>query len=848
MTPAYVRICPVCEQENPPERARCACGASLAGIDFSLKRESEGHAGESAGAGTSAAAPAPAVAGAPASGEGPVPGEPAQATAPAHGPPIICPHADCAQENPPGTKRCLYCNRPLAPQSSPEFSARPLPRALRDEYRVLEPLAVAGSESDLLLVERLATGDRCVAKLYRRGFAPDARLASVLAGDPGPHVVHVLAHGMSDGVHYEIAEYIPHGTLRQFMSKGPLTREELMRIVRELAAALDEIHVHKILHRDLKPENVLVRETAPLGLALTDFGIASLRDATQHFTGTARTTSYAAPEALTGVIDDKADWWALGMIVLEAASGRHPFAGLSEQVMSHHLATRPVDVRGVYDDALRTLCRGLLLRDPKRRWGSAEVSRWLAGDATLTVADDAEGPASVVRPYRIAAIECASAAELALAMARHWDLARRDIARGQIARWLEHELHDYNLTRKLADLRDDRSLNDDQRLLRLLLAAAPDLPPVWRGLPAGVDAILQAAHKATDGDNDAAAWLETLYRDGALALFADAGHAELALFDKTWRDGWARFVELWNAARDGEEAWRKAPRAVAGDASARVTSFDDLVYAPARLTPPPQSSVNGVLLLALNDAAYLSALTAQVAAGRGEVAGLCSWFDVWCEAAEREPAGALAAHLLLPHARDDAAMEGRRNTATGQARARIIGELRNELRARLRTIENVLAEDDDSLDPESIARLIELLNDFQEACQRALRLGFADDDYRSLTMSVEMLSDRAIAVQRALARCEEVKGINAIFHHPERLMIGAALVVLVLLLRIPAVIYATIVVAGSFVLYRWYASYAATEVALGALRSWRLHARTFIREGAAGSADGETARGRKKGR
>ena len=89
------------------------------------------------------------------------------------------------------------------------------------------------------------------------------------------------------------------------------------------------------------------------------------------------------------------------MIVLEAASGRHPFDGLTEQVMNHQLATRPIDVRGVYDDELRQLCRGLLLRDPKRRWGRDEVSRWLAGDASLVIPDDAEGAATSVRPVPV---------------------------------------------------------------------------------------------------------------------------------------------------------------------------------------------------------------------------------------------------------------------------------------------------------------------------------------------------------------------------------------------------------------------------------------------------------------
>src|SRR4029450_9940821 len=136
--------------------------------------------------------------------------------------------------------------------------------------------------------------------------------------------------------------------------------------------------------------------------------------APQHFPAGARTTRYAAPEVLTGVLDAKSDWWSLGMIALEAAAGRHPFDGLTEQVMNHQLATRPVDVRGVYDDDLRKLCRGLLLRDPKRRWGSHEGARWLEGDASLAVAADAEGAATTVRPYRFGKTEATTSAELAL--------------------------------------------------------------------------------------------------------------------------------------------------------------------------------------------------------------------------------------------------------------------------------------------------------------------------------------------------------------------------------------------------------------------------------------------------
>ena len=324
--PLYVRVCPVCDTENPPDLARCACGATLTGVDFSIPRNGE------------ARAPAP---------------DPEAASGAAEVPPFVaCPFADCAQPNPPGADRCVYCNRLLQAQAmhdEPVVDARPLPAALRERYRVVEAFPATGAEADILLVVDRRSGEKVVAKLYRRGIEPDFRLLRILAQSVGETVVRVLDHGVSDGAAYEILEYVPGGTLERLMHDGPLPKDDIRAIVREIADALAGIHAHGILHRDLKPENVLVRSTAPLHLALTDFGIASLSEATQHFTSAARTTKYAAPEVLTGVLDSKADWWSLGMIVLEAASGRHPFDGLSEQVMNHQLATRPIDVRGVYE-------------------------------------------------------------------------------------------------------------------------------------------------------------------------------------------------------------------------------------------------------------------------------------------------------------------------------------------------------------------------------------------------------------------------------------------------------------------------------------------------------------------
>ncbi|MFO1315512.1 MAG: protein kinase [Burkholderiales bacterium] len=827
----HVRVCPVCERENPPERTRCACGALLTGVDFSVRRPppadpppgaAEDHATAAAGAASDDRATVPEAA---AAAEA--------AAAPAL---VVCPYADCAQPNPAGGERCVYCNRPLRPASPAVAGARPLPSALRDAYRVVDVFPATGGEADILLVADAKTGERRVAKLYRRGIAPDFRLLDILAQAVGDTVVRVLAHGVSDGAAYELLEYVPGGTLQDLMRAGPLPKADIRRIVKEVADALNGIHAHRILHRDLKPENVLIRSKAPLELALTDFGIASISEATQHFTTAARTTKYAAPEVLTGVLDAKSDWWSLGMIALEAASGRHPFEGLTEQVMNHHLATRPIDVRGVYDDDLRMLCRGLLLRDPKRRWGGDEVARWLAGDPALAVPDDADGVATAVRPYRLGKTEATTGAELALALARHWDAGCRDLARGQVARWLEQELHDYNLLRALRDIQDQRGTSDDARLLRFIVAAAPDLPAVWRGSPVSEAAVLAAAHAAASDDGAAQDWLDSLHRDGVLATYADAGQPPLRDLDRRWRDAWRQFSALWDAARRAEEQWRAQPRDVGGGAGSGAVSFDDLAFvATGKLAPPPQRAVNGPLLLALTDAAYADALRGEVAGGLARVAGYCPWFEALWESVQHDPVGVVAARQLLPQAQDDAALETKRQSATAGARARAFDEARDALRASLAEVLALAPTGDEDLAHDTAARLLDAFNGFHAACQNVLRFGDGGDDFDELRRALEKLSQLALSAQRALAEAEQVGGVNAIFLAPQRLLVGGAVIGVALLLRVPAALLVVLAAVALVVAYRWYAGFRSTEAALAKLRLFGLSARTFLRSGPSGA-------------
>ncbi|MBL8489581.1 MAG: serine/threonine protein kinase, partial [Rhodocyclaceae bacterium] len=374
-----------------------------------------------------------------------------------------------------------------------------LPSALRDKFRIVRVLPAGGAEAEIMILEGIGTGVRVVAKIYRPGIVPKTEVLERVSRVAFRHVVHLVSHGFSDGVGYELMEYCGEGSLREFMRGGPLPDGVLRRVVEELAGALEALHACQVIHRDLKPENVLIRRKEPLDLVLTDFGIASVQEATQLFTGLARTVKYGAPEALSGVLDKAADWWSLGMIVAEAVSGRHPFAGLSEPVVTHRLATAPVDLDGIADPAWRKLCRGLLLRDPKRRWGHAEVARWLAGDETLPEpADDyrAAGGPVAREPYELETSSCHTAAELGAALALHWASGRKDLMRGQISAWVRDGLRDRNLLRFVQDLLDERDVDEDLRLHRLIERLVPELPPIWRGESLSAAHVLAMAARA----------------------------------------------------------------------------------------------------------------------------------------------------------------------------------------------------------------------------------------------------------------------------------------------------------------------------------------------------------------
>lgn len=188
---------------------------------------------------------------------------------------------------------------------------------------------------------------------------------------------------LPDGTAYIVMEFLKGESLAGRLKRGRLATGSALVVAWQVADALSAAHAKSIVHRDLKPDNVmLVSDTvAPGGerAKLLDFGIAKLVEAaksgqvktrTNMIMGTPR---YMAPEQCRAAreADDKADVYALGIMLYEMLAGRVPFDAEGHgEIMAMHIYEAPPPVQNFVPDVpadVAALVHRLLTKDKEQR-------------------------------------------------------------------------------------------------------------------------------------------------------------------------------------------------------------------------------------------------------------------------------------------------------------------------------------------------------------------------------------------------------------------------------------------------------------------------------------------------
>ena len=220
-----------------------------------------------------------------------------------------------------------------------------LQHTLGDNYTIERELG-GGGMSRVFVAEEVSLGRKVVVKVLPPDLAASVnverfrREIQLAARLQHPHIVPVLAAGISNGLPYYTMPFIEGESLRASLARsGELPVQEVAKILRDVLSALAYAHAHGVVHRDIKPDNVLLTDHHAV---VADFGLAKALSASTN-PGSSLTSlgvalgtpAYMAPEQATAdpTTDHRADLYAVGAMAYEMLTGHQVFSARSPQAM-----------------------------------------------------------------------------------------------------------------------------------------------------------------------------------------------------------------------------------------------------------------------------------------------------------------------------------------------------------------------------------------------------------------------------------------------------------------------------------------------------------------------------------
>ena len=251
---------------------------------------------------------------------------------------------------------------------------------LANDTQLMRPVVLKILKSGVLTLEQMRTT-----------VLREARMASAIEH---PNVCAIYEVGEEGNEAFIVMQYVPGQSLDKLIARGPSSLQLVLSVGIQISDGLSAAHSLGIFHRDLKPANVMLTDG---GLAkILDFGLARRlppeeadfdpakasrrKPGAPIATYTARggTIAYMAPEQfVTGQSSVQSDLWALGVILYELASGRHPFVRPDGDEFQSIRSIQFLDPQPL--DAIPAELNSVILRclkkNPLDRYGSAAEVR-----------------------------------------------------------------------------------------------------------------------------------------------------------------------------------------------------------------------------------------------------------------------------------------------------------------------------------------------------------------------------------------------------------------------------------------------------------------------------------------
>jgi protein kinase-like protein/conflict system STAND superfamily ATPase len=227
------------------------------------------------------------------------------------------------------------------------------------DLRLKRPVALK------LLTPQLAADPR-----FRDRFLRESELAASLDHS---NVVPVYSAGEADGRLYIVMRFVEGTDFGALLAReSPLDAPRAIRLVAQVAAALDSGHARGLVHRDVKPANVLIaREADSEHCYLSDFGLSRVSDDDGQSHGSlSGTVAYTAPEQVTGEpVDGRADLYSLACVLYECLAGDPPFKAERRTAVLFAHVHEDVPALTAYP-ALDPVLRKALAKSPGGRYPS----------------------------------------------------------------------------------------------------------------------------------------------------------------------------------------------------------------------------------------------------------------------------------------------------------------------------------------------------------------------------------------------------------------------------------------------------------------------------------------------